>query len=75
MSDNLQDRIIRLPDVKRKIGRGKSSIYAMEKVGEFPQRVKLGARSVGWIEREVDNWIANRIQMSRNVLKSNHDKL
>ena len=33
--------------------------------GCFPQPVPLGARAVGWIESEVDNWIRERIAESR----------
>jgi prophage regulatory protein len=28
--------------------------------GEFPKRVRLGPRAIGWIEEEIDKWIAER---------------
>jgi prophage regulatory protein len=60
------ERILKLPKVKDRTGLGKSSVYAFEKEGKFPKRVSLGARSVGWLESEVDHWIETRIQQSRN---------
>jgi prophage regulatory protein len=32
----------------------------LEKRGEFPKRVRLGPNSVGWIESEIDDWLAKR---------------
>ncbi|WP_387796165.1 helix-turn-helix transcriptional regulator [Photorhabdus sp. RM125S] len=29
--------------------------------GEFPKSVSLGARSVAWVEKEIDEWIINKI--------------
>ena len=31
----------------------------------FPQPVRLGARAIGWIESEVDQWIRDQISASR----------
>jgi prophage regulatory protein len=57
--------ILRLPQVCRTTGLCRSSIYQMEAEGRFPQRVKLGARSVGWIESEVQTWLRQRIESDR----------
>ena len=35
-------------------------IYNLEKQGQFPKRRVLGARSVAWVESEVEAWIASR---------------
>jgi prophage regulatory protein len=53
-------RILRLPDVIRRAGMSCSAIYAHEKNGTFVKRVRLSARSVGWIEAEVEAWIEAR---------------
>lgn len=53
-------KILRLPDIEDRTGLGKSSIYAKIKVGDFPQPVRLGARSIGFIEEEINNWIETR---------------
>jgi prophage regulatory protein len=57
--------IIRLPSVKSKTGWSRSSIYSLMAQGKFPAPVSLGSRAVGWVESEIDQWIASRIAASR----------
>ncbi|MBP2229636.1 prophage regulatory protein [Azospirillum agricola] len=54
-------RIIRFPEVKSRIGYCQYHLRRLEAKGEFPRRVKIGARSVGWVESEIDEWIATRV--------------
>jgi prophage regulatory protein len=42
----------------------RSSIYLNISKGTFPKPIHLGARSVGWLESDIDNWIDARIQAS-----------
>ena len=58
-------RILRLPEVQRRTGLSRSTIYVRLDQGLFPKPVSLGARAVGWIESEVDEWIRERIAESR----------
>ncbi len=37
-------------------------IARLEKAGQFPKRVQLGANRVGWVESEVLEWLEKRIQ-------------
>lgn len=55
-------KFLRLNDVKALTGLGRSTIYKYIKLGTFPDAVKLGGRSVAWIEAEVMAWIAERIR-------------
>ena len=59
-------RILRLPEVQRRTGLSRSTIYVRLDRGLFPKPVSLGARAVGWIESEVDEWIRERIAESRD---------
>ena len=54
--------ILRLPDVKARTGLSRSTIYARIAQGSFPKPVTLGGRAVGWIEKEVDEWLAGLIE-------------
>ena len=40
-------------------------IYQVQAEKRFPQRIKLGERAVGWLEREVQEWLAQRVESSR----------
>jgi prophage regulatory protein len=58
-------RILRLAQVREVTGLGRSCIYQLQALRQFPQRIKIGVRAVGWIESEVQQWLAKRISQSR----------
>lgn len=64
-TENPKERFLRLGDVKSRTGLSRSTIYLNISNGLFPRPVSLGARSVGWLESEIDAWIAARIRQSR----------
>ena len=58
-------KILRFPDLKEKKGVPHCRVHLgrLENAGEFPRRVRLGTGTngaVGWIEDEIDAWIAER---------------
>ena len=55
-----QIAIYRLPAVCEITGLSKATIYRLLARGEFPARVKLSPRCVGWRVAEVDAWLAAR---------------
>ena len=71
-SSKSKNRLIRLPEVLRRTGYGRTSIYRKMEEGSFPRSVKLGgpledpeafdSRAVAWIEYEIDQWIESRIE-------------
>jgi len=62
-------QILRLPQVCNVTGLRRSMIYQLEAEHRFPKRIKIGIRAVGWIESEVQIWLARRIAASRNDVK------
>ena len=54
-------RILRRPDVETQTGLSRSTIYDLMKDHKFPRQVPLGEKSVGWLESEIQNWIAERV--------------
>ena len=64
--------ILRLPTVKDRTGLSRSSIYLRVAEGNFPKQVSLGrGRAVGWIQEEIDDWLAQQIQKSRPIQVEN----
>jgi Predicted transcriptional regulator len=59
--------ILRLSEVKARVGLSRSTIYLKIKEGSFPSPIKLGPRASGWLEREIDEWIAQQAKKSRNA--------
>ncbi len=62
---NSPTRFLRLPEVMERTGLSRSTIYVRVAAGSFPRPVALGGRAVGWIEAEVEEWVAERIAESR----------
>lgn len=58
-------KILRLPQVCEVTGLCRSMIYQLEADLRFPQRVKIGVRAVGWLDKEVNAWLIRRVAMSR----------
>jgi prophage regulatory protein len=61
----MHNRILRLPEVKHKTGQSRSTIYERIKQGTFPAPIQLGGRNVGWLESEIESWIATCITNTR----------
>lgn len=59
--------ILRRRQVQARTGLCRSTIYQQIKEGTFPKPVSLGARAVGWIESEIEGWLASRIEESRKA--------
>lgn len=59
----MADVILRLPAVKGRTGLSRSTIYSRVATGTFPSPVPLGERAIGWLESEVDSWLASQINL------------
>ncbi len=49
-------------EVKRIVGLSRTTIYHLEKAGDFPKRSYFSKRAVRWEESEVRQWVANRMR-------------
>lgn len=65
MSDR-KENLIRLPEVIKRTGISKTTIYELINEKRFPSQVKIGTRAVAFIESEIDEWLVNLINTSRN---------
>jgi prophage regulatory protein len=54
------DRILRLRDVRDRVGLSRATIYRRIKRAEFPASLSLGGITVGWRESDINTWIAAR---------------
>ncbi|HEY4201580.1 MAG TPA: AlpA family phage regulatory protein [Devosiaceae bacterium] len=61
----LSKRTIRRHQLREIVPLADTTIYDMEQRGEFPQRFYLTARTVVWDLAEVEAWLENRRQASR----------
>lgn len=68
--------ILRRKQVEARTGLSRSSIYARlrhnpKRPGDFdptfPKPISVGAKAVGWIEAEIDAWLAAQVEKSRKA--------
>lgn len=58
----------RLSEVVARTALRRTMIYELQAVGRFPYRVRLEERAVGWVESDVENGLAQRVQASRRSI-------
>jgi prophage regulatory protein len=57
------DRVLRFDEVRMKTGLCRSHIHQLISRQQFPRQLKLvpGGRASGWLESQVNQWIADRV--------------
>ncbi|HVI97543.1 MAG TPA: AlpA family phage regulatory protein [Sphingomonas sp.] len=58
MNDEIADRLLRMTEVKTRVGLGKTKIYALIAEGHFPRPHRISAKAVRWSERDIAQWVA-----------------
>lgn len=61
VSDAVQERFLRLPEVMHLCGLSRSTIYDLISRNAFPQQVSLGGKNVAWLHSEIAAWMTARI--------------
>lgn len=59
--DASTERLLRRPEVLRRTGLSRTSMYRLIQQQQFPSPVKLSAKTVAWSSSAIDAWIAARI--------------
>ena len=49
--------LLRFPTVRERTGLSRSTIWRLERQGEFPKHRRTSANAVAWVEAEVLSWI------------------
>jgi prophage regulatory protein len=53
-------RLIPFREVAQRVALSRSTIWRMERAGQFPKRRRLSVNKVAWWEPEIDEWLQNR---------------
>lgn len=53
--------LLRRPEVTRRTGLSRSTLYARMKAGTFPKPVYLTPTTPAWVEEEIVGWIATLV--------------
>jgi prophage regulatory protein len=60
-------RLVRLPEVMRRTGLSRPTVYRYIVAGRFPKPAKIGAMTC-WISEEITSWINERVTESRQAI-------
>jgi prophage regulatory protein len=68
MANTIQEKlsILRRKQVEKRTGLSRSTIYLRIQEGTFPRPINLGVRAVGWLENEIEDWLAARMEIRNN---------
>ena len=65
----MEQKILRLSQVKEITGLSRSTIYLRMSEGSFPKKIDLGARAIGWLSSEKNQWIEEKISVRNQSLE------
>jgi prophage regulatory protein len=61
MTASATRRLLRLPEVKAKVGLSRTAIYKLIAAGAFPRQISIGPRTVAWSQDDLEAWIEERL--------------
>jgi len=53
-------KLLRFPVVRERTGLSRSTIWRLERRGEFPRHHRIAPNVVAWVEEDITNWIELR---------------
>jgi prophage regulatory protein len=60
MSDLPQGDLILRPERQRLVPISDTTIWRMERRGEFPRRIPISPGRVAWLRSEIESWLSDR---------------
>ena len=70
----MSTKLLRLRTVQDWTGLSRSTIYALQASGNFPQSISIGARAVAWSSSDIEAWINEQIAASKqSTLQENKE--
>ena len=61
MTASATRRLLRLPEVKDKVGLSRTAIYKLIAAGAFPRQISIDPRTVAWSQDDLEAWIEERL--------------
>jgi predicted DNA-binding transcriptional regulator AlpA len=60
-----RERFISYDEVHRRTDLSRTTIWRLERAGDFPQSVRISPGRRAWRESDLDRWIASRLEAAR----------
>jgi prophage regulatory protein len=62
----MQQRFIKLSEVRQRTGLSKTYIYQKIKENAFPKQIPIDTRTVMWLESDIQKWMEEKINNAAN---------
>ena len=56
----MPDQLLKRCDVEKRCQISRSAIYRLMRIGQFPEPIRIGPRSVRWPVSEIEAWLKSR---------------
>ena len=56
----MTNQYLRFPFVHQATGLSRSTIFRLERIGDFPKRRQISPGAVAWLKEEVEQWMHSR---------------
>lgn len=63
-------KVTRRSQLKETVGLSYSTCNRLEAAGDFPRRIHLTEKTVGWLTSDLEAWLAQRTELSAAGRKS-----
>ena len=54
-------KLLRFPAVRERTGLSRSTIWRLERQGDFPKHRRISPNAVAWVEEEVMSWMHSKV--------------
>ena len=68
-------RFLRWPEVQRRVGVSRSTVWRLTRRGLFPRPVLIGLQAKGWRSDEIDTWVESRQPRDGGDGATNHEAM
>lgn len=68
-------RFLRAHEVAATTGLSLATLDRLERRGQFPRRIALSSRAVGWREAEIRDWVTTRVERGCNQFGARSTRL
>ena len=60
-------RLLRKPAVIARVGLSSTTIWRLERAGQFPRSIQISRGAIAWREADIEAWITERMDAPRHA--------
>lgn len=60
------NQILRPKQLSKKLSVSPATLWRLQHANDFPKKVQLSARAVGWLQSDIDTWLEKKATKSQS---------